>query len=140
MSRKTGISDWSLCRSYQSPCIFLLKIFKKILKLKKKKHDLFVATPVLRCCVQAFSSLGEQGLLSSRGVWHSHEGGSSRCRARARGCMGFSRCAAQAQDLWCTVLVTLRHVKSSWTRGQPHVPCIGRWIFKKNIYINFTGL
>ena len=36
MSRKTGISDWSLCRSYQSPCIFLLKIFKKILKLKKK--------------------------------------------------------------------------------------------------------
>ena len=35
---------------------------------------------------------------------------------------------AQAQQLWHTGLVVLRHVGSSWTRAQTCVPCIGRRI------------
>ena len=30
--------------------------------------------------------------------------------------------------LWVTGSVAARHVGSSWTRDQTHVPCIGRWI------------
>ena len=55
-------------------------------------------------------------------------------------CTGFSSCGtwaqqlwltgsrAQAQQLWHTGLVAPRHVGSSWTRAQTHVPCIGRRI------------
>ena len=32
------------------------------------------------------------------------------------------------QELWHRGLVAPRHVGSSWTRDQTHVPCIGRWI------------
>ena len=35
---------------------------------------------------------------------------------------------AQAQKLWRTGLVALRHVGSSRTRARTHVPCIGRQI------------
>ena len=35
---------------------------------------------------------------------------------------------AQAQWLWHTGLVALRHVGSSQTRNQTSVPCIARWI------------
>ena len=52
---------------------------------------------------------------------------------------GFSSCGAQAQwlwlvgsraqaQLWCMGLAAPRHVGSSWTRAQTHVPCIGRQI------------
>ena len=41
---------------------------------------------------------------------------------------GFSSCSMQAQQLWCMGLVAPRHVGSSWTRAQTHVPCIGRQI------------
>ena len=41
---------------------------------------------------------------------------------------GFSSCGTQAQQLWRTGLVALRHVGSSWTRARAHVPCIGRQI------------
>ena len=40
---------------------------------------LFLATPGLHCCTQAFSSCGQQGLLSSCREWASHCGGVSRC-------------------------------------------------------------
>ena len=30
------------------------------------------------------------------------------------------------QWMWCTGLVVLWHVESSWTRDRAHVPCIGR--------------
>ena len=55
-------------------------------------------------------------------------------------CTGFSSCGtwaqqlwlagsrAQAQQLWCTGLVTLQHVGSSRTRARTRVPCIGRRI------------
>ena len=34
----------------------------------------------------------------------------------------------QAQELWCTDLVALRHVEFSLIRDQPRVSCIGRQI------------
>ena len=35
---------------------------------------------------------------------------------------------SRACAVWCTGLVALRHMESSWTRDQMHVPCIGRQI------------
>ena len=45
----------------------------------------------------------------------------------------FSSCGregsrVQAQQFWHMGLVALRHMGSSWTRAQTHVPCTGRWI------------
>ena len=54
----------------------------------------------LCCCVRAFSSCGEQGLLIACGL----------------------------QQLWRTGLVAPRHVGSSQTRARTRVPCIGRQI------------
>ena len=74
-----------------------------------------MAVPVLHCCTRAFSSCRERGLLSS-------------CSAQSSHCRGFSCCRAQAQWLWCTGLVALQQVESSWTRDQTRIPCIGRLI------------
>ena len=46
----------------------------------------------LRCCMQAFSRRGEQGLLYSYGAWASH-------------CSGFSCCGAQVLDVQASVVV-----------------------------------
>ena len=55
-------------------------------------------------------------------------------------CTGFSSCGVWAQQWqlmgsrawvqqsWCTGLVALWHVESSWTRNRTYVSCIGRWI------------
>ena len=53
--------------------------------------------------------------------------------ARASHCRRLSCCGAQAPDaqaqqLWLTGLVALRHVGSSQTRARTRVPCIGRQI------------
>ena len=53
--------------------------------------------------------------------------------ARASHCRSLSWCGAQAPDaqaqqLWLTGLVALRHVGSSQTRVRTHVHCIGRQI------------
>ena len=67
-----------------------------------------------------------EGLLQLRQVGATlHHG------ARAPHHRGLSRCGAQAPDaqaqqLWLTGPVALRHVGSSQTRAQTHVPCIGR--------------
>ncbi|XP_067580499.1 myotubularin-related protein 8 isoform X2 [Pseudorca crassidens] len=50
---------------------------------------------------------------------------------RASHCCGLSRCGTQGPDVqaqwpWLTGLATLRHVGSSRTRAQTHVPCISR--------------
>ena len=42
----------------------------------------------LHCCVRAFSSGSEQGLLPSSGLWASRGSGFSSCRAQALGCTG----------------------------------------------------
>ena len=84
------------------------------------------------------SSLLCAGFLQLRQV-----GATFHCGARASYCGGFScyralgmwaqqlwlaGSRAQDQQLWRTGLVVPRHVGSSWTRDQTHVPCIGRWV------------
>ena len=78
---------------------------------------LVLAALGLLCCVQAFSSCGEWGLLW---LW----------------CTGVSLCRLlllqgskvhQLQQLWCMGLAAPRHVGSSTARDQNHVFCIG-WI------------
>ena len=54
----------------------------------------------LCCCVQAFSSCGEQGLLSSSGAWASYYSGFSCCGAQA---LGSQASAVVAQGLSCSV-------------------------------------
>ena len=85
-------------------------------------------------------------------------------RSTGSRCVGFSSCGswaqqlwlagsrAQAQQLWRTGLVAPRHVGSSRTRAQTHVPCIGRQIlnqcatrealffFKKKIHFSYIFL
>ena len=70
-------------------------------------------------CARAFSSCGERGplFIAVRGPLTI---AASRCGARALD--------TQAQELWHTGLVAPRHVGSSQTRAQTHVPCIGRRI------------
>ena len=94
---------------------------------------LFIWLPLgLHCCMRAFSSCGQQGLLFV--VVHGplvavaslvEEHGLQAHRLQQLWLAG-SR--AQAQELWRTGLVALRHVRSSWTRDRTRVPCIGRQI------------
>ena len=56
----------------------------------------FLAALGLCCCMQAFSSCGEQGYSS--------------CGARASHCSGFSCCRARALGAWASVVVA--HVLS----------------------------
>ena len=58
----------------------------------KKKIYLFLTVLHLCCYVQAFSSCGDWGLLSSCDAWTSHCGGFSCYGAWAVGCAGFSSC------------------------------------------------
>ena len=86
------------------------------------------------------SSCGEQGLLFRCGAWDSHCRGLSYSGAQTPGQASFSSCSTwaqwlwllgsrtQTQQLWCTGLVALQHVGSSWTRGWTHVSCIDRRI------------
>ena len=95
--------------------------------------------PGLCCCVQAFSSCREHGLLSSCGVQASY-GDFSRCWAQALVCTGLSSCGqqaqllwllgsrARAQELWRTGLVAPRHVGFSRIRDRTHASCTGRLI------------
>ena len=79
-------------------------------------------------CVQAFSSFGEQGQLSSFGAL------ASRCVASlvAEHRLQVHRLQqwqqTPAQSLWHTGLVTLWHVGSSQIRDWTRVSCIGRQI------------
>ena len=49
------------------------------------KKNVFLAVLGLCCCAHAFSSSSQQGLLCSCGVWASHCGAFSCCRARSLG-------------------------------------------------------
>ena len=69
---------------------------------------------------EGFLQLRQAGATLHRGARASHYRGLSCCRAQAPD--------AQAQQLWLTGLVAPRHVESSQTRAQTHVPCIGRQI------------
>ena len=96
-------------------------------------HWVFVAAHGLSLVVVSggYSSLQCAGfslwwllLLQSTGSRHA---GFSSCSTRAQQ-LWFAGSGAQAQQLWLTGLVALRHVGSSQTRDQTHVPCIGRQI------------
>ena len=67
-----------------------------------------------------FLQLQQVGATLHRSVRASHYRGLSCCRAQAPD--------AQAQQLWLTGLVALRHVGSSQTRARSRVPRIGRQI------------
>ena len=84
--------------------------------------NLFLTVLGFHCCAWAFSSCGEQELLSSRSARTSHLGGVSCCGSRLW--------STGAQQLWCIDLVVPWHVESSWTSDQTRVPCIDRWILK----------
>ena len=65
---------------------------------------LFFAALIFLCCVWAFSSCGEQGLLASCGAWTSHCSRASVAARRALGAWasvfearGFSSCAVGLQ-------------------------------------------
>ena len=78
------------------------------------------------CCAgssflcEGFLQLRQVGATLHRGAWASHY--------RSLSCCGAQAPDAQAQQLWLTGLVAPRHVGSSQTRAQTHVPCIGRHI------------
>ena len=72
------------------------------------------------------SPFPRKGLLQLR-----QAGATPHCGARAPHYRGLSCCGAQAPDaqaqqLWLTGLVALRHVGSSQTRARTRVPCISR--------------
>ena len=95
--------------------------FHVSLSLKKKKNYLFLAVLGLCCCARTFSSCFERRLLSSCGVQAFHCGGFSCRRTWALGCLGFSSCCAQAQQLWCMGLVAPQHVRSSRISDQTRI-------------------
>ena len=72
---------------------------------------------VLVSC-EGLLQLRQAGATLHRGGRASHRRGPSCCGAQAPD--------AQAQQLWLTGPVAPRHVGSSQTRAQTHVPCIGR--------------
>ena len=88
---------------------------------------LFLVALCLRCCVQALSSCAESGgysplqcmdfLLRWLLLWNTESRHT-----------GVSGCSTQAQQLWHTGLVALRHVESTQTTDRTRVPCTGRWI------------
>ena len=87
-----------------------------------------------------FLQLQRAGATLCCGVLVSHCGGFSCCGAWALGTQAsvvvarglqqlwLAGSRAQAQQLWRTGLVALRHVGSSWARARTCVPCFGRQI------------
>ena len=97
----------------------LLQLAGSLVAVCKFSFLKFLAVLGLCCCVQVFSGLGEQRLLSFSlcpgfSLWCLLLLLSTGCRA-----LGLSSCGVQS-------LVALWHVGSYQTRNQTHVPCIGR--------------
>ena len=122
------------------PSIYLLwrNVYLDLLPIKKKyliwSHWVFVAMHRL-----SFFSCGEWGLLFNvvlglltvvasllQSTVSRHSGFSS-CKTWAQKLWLMSP-SAQAQTLWLMGLAVPRHVESSQTCNQTHVPCVGRWI------------
>ena len=87
----------------------------------------FLAAVGLHCCPWAFCSCGEWGLLFTVATLHLLCVGSLFLSMGSRH-IDFGHCSAWAPKLWHRVLVSLRHVGSSWTKDRTSVPCIARWI------------
>ena len=69
-----------------------------------------------------------EGFLQLRRVGATLHHGARDCHYRGLSCCGAEAPDAQAQSLWLTGPVALRHVGSSQTRARTRVPCIGRQI------------
>ena len=67
-------------------------LVKHCLFFFKKNNFIYFWLCWVFVAVRAFSSFGDQGLLSSCGVQASHCGGFSCCQARALGILGFGSC------------------------------------------------
>ena len=83
----------------------------------------------LGCYAWAFSHCQESGWgwpLSSCSMRASHYSGFSCCKAWAPRPMDPSSRSPWAQQSWCPSLAASLHVGCSQTRGQTHVPCVGR--------------
>ena len=93
---------------------------------------LFLAALGLHCCVRAFSSCGERGLLFVAVCRLLIAVASLVSEHRLQACglqqLWLAGCRAQAQQLWHMGLVVPWHVGSSRTRAQTCVPCTGRQI------------
>ena len=81
-----------------------------------------------------FSSLAVLGLHCCCGGWASYVGGFSGCRTPSPGCLGFSSCSAQVQQLWLRgsgPTVGAHRPSCSAARGifqdQASKPCHLRW-------------
>ena len=85
------------------------------------KFYLLLTALSLRSFLWAFSSCSDYGATLLCGMWASHCGGLSCCRAWALGTW-------VSIQLWLTGLVAPWHVRSSQTRDRTCVPCIGRWV------------
>ena len=85
------------------------------------KFYLLLTALSLRSFLWAFSSCSDCGATLLCGMWASHCGGLSCCRAWALGTW-------VSIQLWLTGLVAPWHVRSSQTRNRTCVPCIGRWV------------
>ena len=86
---------------------------------------LFLVSLGLCWCTRAFSSFGEQGLLSSCGAQVSHCGGFSCFKAQALGHAGFTNCGLWAQYLQLTGSRVLAHelwCMGSVAHGLWHLP------------------
>ena len=89
-----------------------------------------VVSFIFKVTLKKFKFIGCAGssLLHPCFLWLQWAGLLSSCSAWSSPCSGFSCCRAQAQKLWCTGLVALQQVESSWTRDRTHIPCTGRLI------------
>ena len=90
----------------------------------------------LRCCLLAFSSCEEWGLLSYCGAQASHSSGFSWCLAQALGCLGFSTCGTWASS--CHFQALEHRLSSCGTRAELPIvrgifldqgshPCLLHW-------------
>ena len=106
---------WMISNSLLSWITLLLVVFCMYFIL------FILAALGLHGCTLAFSSCGEQGLLSSSGTRAFHWSGFSCCRAWAREHKGFFSCGAQT---WFPC--SMQNL-SFLTRGWICIPCLGRW-------------
>ena len=112
-------------KSFPPPILFF---FLKLINLFIHLLLFLGAVLGLHCCMGAFSSCSERGLLFRCSAQASHCSGFSCCGSRALGTRASVVVAHGLQQLWLTDLVAPQHVGSSRTGDQTHVPFIGRQI------------
>ena len=85
---------------------------------------LFLVVLGLHCCMRAFSSFGDRGLLSFQCVSFSLQGRLLPQSMSSRGMWA-------SANWWCSGSVVLRHLGSSWIGDRTHVPWVARQILNQ---------